>query len=76
MVHVHCMLDNQGYRHTHTLSKYNTYTAKNGYANGPQCYVTCTFSVLFSAVVAFEVLTFILYNANCLRHCRCHQNTN
>ena len=40
------MLDHQG-KNTYTLIIINTY-ANNGYANAPQCNVTCTLPVLLN----------------------------
>jgi len=48
MVHVLCMLDNWGYRHT--LRIYNTFAfpGQNGYTKVPECYVRMYIAVFLT----------------------------
>jgi len=52
MAHPRCMLDNYGYKHTHTRTHTQNmhclfFHSNNGYANVPQCYVIRTLPVLY-----------------------------
>ena len=59
MAHARCVLDNEGYRHTHTIKLFNTtaFQGDNVYANAPHCHVKRTQLLCFSFSATFPFLS-------------------
>ena len=50
MVHAHCMLDTEGYKHTLRICNTYCFSTTLGFTKAPDCYVTRTVPVLLVMV--------------------------